>query len=85
MRFKWEFSDTSESRKWSRLTQVYRYRRPRFVESVDDTYDTGFQLITTKNKIRGRGKSFRMYIETEPFKDCQVVGWNLAVNANSIT
>lgn len=85
MRFKWEFSDTSESKKWSRLVQVYRYRLPRWIESVEDSYDNGFQLVTTKNKIRGRGRAFRMYVETEPYKDCQLVGWNLAINGNSIT
>lgn len=82
MRFKWEFSDTSESRKWSRLVQTYRYRLPTW---SDSDYETGFQLVTTKNKIRGRGRAFRMYIETEPNKDCRLVGWNLAINANSFT
>lgn len=85
MRFRWEWSDTANSKKWSSLQQVYRYRLPRVVVDEDDDYDTGFKLITTKNKIRGRGKAFSMYLETEPFKDCQIVGWNLTANANTVT
>ena len=85
MRFRWEWSDTSNAHKWSRIQEVYRYRLPRYITGPSDDYDTGFELVSTKNKIRGRGKAFCMYLETSPFKDCQIVGWNLTANSNVVT
>lgn len=83
IRSQWNFANSAESHKWSSLFQAYRYTNPFLI--VNDTYDNGFELISTKNKIRGRGKAFSFYMETEPKKDCRIVGWNLAVNGNSVT
>jgi hypothetical protein len=82
VRCQWAFSNTAASNKWSELRQAYRYRRPHLVEDAADTYDTGFELITTKNKLRGRGRAFALYIETEAGKDCRIVGWNVSMNGN---
>lgn len=82
MRCHWDFSNSINSKKWSELVQVYRYRRARFVEGPEDDYDTGFEIIYSKNKVRGRGRAFSVYFETEPSKDCRLVGWNLSVNGN---
>lgn len=85
MRAQWSFANNVVSNKWSPLTQAYRYRKVRFSESAADTYDTGFEVITTKNKLRGRGKSLALYFQTEPGKDLQLLGWNLTLNGNQIT
>ncbi|MNQ71784.1 hypothetical protein D3C85_864660 [compost metagenome] len=83
MRTQWDFANTAESMKFTPLVQTYRYILPRLIMAPN--YDTGFDIITTKNKVRGRGKAFSMYLETEPLKDCRILGWNLSVNANSVT
>lgn len=85
MRSQWNFANAVQSNKWSPLVQAYRYRKVRFSESTDDLYDTGFSVIQSKNKLRGRGKAFALYFETEAGKDCQILGWNLAINVNQIT
>jgi hypothetical protein len=85
MRAQWSFANNVVSNKWSPLTQAYRYRKVRFSENIADTYDTGFEVITTKSKLRGRGKAFALYFETEPGKDLQILGWNLTLNGNQIT
>ena len=82
VRSQWSFSNAVTSNKWSALKQAYRYRRARFSEDAGDTYDTGFELITTKNKIRGKGPAFSLYMETEPGKDCRIVGWNISLTGN---
>lgn len=76
-RVRWDWSNQLVSNKWSREQQVYRYRKPRLVEGPFDDYETGFKLITTRNKIRGSGKAFSVVFSTEPLKDCQIVGWNI--------
>lgn len=83
MRCQWDFANTINSRKWSSLVQVYRYRQARYVEDLGDDYDTGFELITTKNKLRGRGKAFSLYLETEPLKDCRVYGWSITLSGGT--
>lgn len=82
MRCQWDFSDSIVSKKWSPLVQTYRYRRARYVEGLDDTYDTGFDVVSSKNKVRGRGKTFALYLESEPLKDCRILGWSMSVNGN---
>lgn len=85
MSSQWEWSNSINSNKWGRSQQVYRYRRGYLVSSASDPYDTGFELITTKNKLRGMGRAVSLYFETEPLKDCRLVGWNLNINGNAVT
>lgn len=85
MSSQWEWANSVNSNKWGRSQQVYRYRRGYLVNSASDPYDTGFELITTKNKLRGMGRAVSLYFETEPLKDCRLVGWNLNINGNSVT
>jgi hypothetical protein len=82
IRTMWDFATSAVSNKFSPLFQVYRYRRPFF--SPPGEYDNGFEVVTTRNKLRGRGRAFSLYMETESAKDCQIIGWNLSVNGNSI-
>lgn len=79
----WDWASSATSGKWSPQQQVYRYRRPFFV--TGSTYDNGFETIVTRNKLRGRGRALSIKIDTEPGKDCRIIGWNLSVNGNAIT
>jgi len=83
MRCRWDFSNTINSNKWSPIQQVYRYPRAQYVVNSSDQYDSGYEVITTKNKIRGSGKAFSLYLETEPLFDCRVLGWNIALSGNT--
>lgn len=83
IRTMWGWSDGAQSNKWSALQQAYRYRRAHYVLGSDDSFNTGFEVVTTKNKIRGRGKAFSIYMETEPYKDCRIIGWSMLITGNS--
>jgi hypothetical protein len=82
LRMQWDWSNTSNSNKWSPQAQAYRYPRPYLAQNSSDPYDTGFKVITTKNKIRGRGQALALRIDTEEYKDCRLLGWNINLNAN---
>lgn len=82
IRSQWDWANSANSNKWGPLWEAYRYRRPYLATSGADPYDTGFELVTSKTKLRGRGKAFSLYMETSPNKDCQIVGWNLNINGN---
>lgn len=80
----WDWATNDNSNKVSELQEAYRYRMPYFANLPDQTYDNGFEMVTTKNKVRGRGRAFALYLETSPLKDCHVTGWNLTINGNAI-
>lgn len=83
-RCQWDWADGVQSNKFSALAQAYRYRKPYFAALPDTTYDNGFETVTSKNKVRGRGRAFALYFESEPDKDCQILGWNLTINGNAL-
>ncbi len=85
IRTMWDWANGYKSNKWSPLVQAYRYRKEYIPSGPEDDYDTGFEVVTSRNKVRGRGKAFSLYFETEPGKDCRIIGWNLALNGNSVT
>ena len=85
VRSQWDWANSAASGKWSPSFQAYRYKRPLFVTVADENYDSGFKTIVSRNKIRGRGRAFSFYIETEPLRDCRIIGWALDVNGNSKT
>jgi len=76
----WDWSGTGSSGKWGAPFQAYRYLRPYIPSGISDTFNYGENVLVTKNKILGRGKSLAIKIYSEPFKDLQLLGW-----ANSIT
>lgn len=84
MRCQWDWSNDPKSKKFTPLAEIYRYRLPMF-SNVGDPYDNGFETIVSKSKLRGKGKALSLYFETSPYKDCQLLGWNLTINGNAIT
>lgn len=78
----WNWSDNSTNGQWSREQQIYRIGRV-YIPFDGDEYSPGSTVITTKNKMRGTGKAFSMKFRTEPAKDCQLIGWSIAVNGNA--
>lgn len=77
-RIQWDWSRNSLSRKWSSTRQYYRYSK---LNSNSD-YDESFDVLTTKNLVRGRGRAFALYIESEPDKDLRLLGWSVAIDGN---
>lgn len=83
-RSQWDFADSIISNKWSTPTQVFKRIRTRGDDGSGDFY-TGHEYLVSKNKMRGRGRAFSLYLETEELKDCQLVGWNLEVTTNGVS
>ena len=84
IRGQWSFATGVQSKKWSPAQQAYRFRAPLYPGEVDSDWDNGFSVVTSKNKVRGKGPAFALRIETEPRKDCRMLGWNIAVNGNPV-
>lgn len=94
MQFYWDYqtqlsgaqydSFVDNRQKWTSPQQVYRLRKFNVGEGPGNI-NFGYDVVSTKSKIRGRGKSFAMSLLAEQGKDCQILGWNLSVNGNAIT
>lgn len=78
----WDWANSVNSGRWSRAFQAYRYKRHFIPVDVSDTYDYGFETITTKNKIRGKGRVLSLKLESEEGKDCRILGWSAIMEVN---
>ena len=83
-RSQWDFADSIISNKWSVATQVFKRIRTRGDDGSGNFY-TGHEYLVSKNKMRGRGRVFALYLETEAFKDCHIIGWNIEVTTNGVS
>lgn len=82
MTIKWDFADHSNSGKISDPVQVYRLRRNYIPSGSGDEFNYGQSVITSKNKIRGRGKSLVLRFESEAGKNCILYGWGSTFRVN---
>ena len=73
----WEWATSATSGRWGREFQAYRHKRYYIPESGADQYEDGHSVVTTKNKIRGKGRALSFKMTTEPDKDCQILGWSM--------
>lgn len=75
VRARWDWNNTAAGGRWSDSQRAYRYRRPYSPESIDDTYDTGEEIVATKLKIRGKGRALALKYESVEGEDFQLLGW----------
>lgn len=80
-RYKW--SDASISKKWSTQRQAYRLPSVYIPADSSDTYETGFELVNTRNRIRGFGNSVSIRLDGEAGKNMHVYGWAFDMTASS--
>lgn len=81
VRATWEWTNDIESNKWSPEFQGYRYRQLYTPSGPSDTYNTGYEVITTKTKLRGNGRSLSLQFTSEPGKDMKLLGWAIEFDA----
>lgn len=79
----WNWTANDSGGKWGAPFQAYRMLRP-FIQ-VGSQLHSDIAMVTTKNKLRGRGKAVSLLITAEPTKDCRIVGWSLSLTENSET
>lgn len=92
VRSQWNWTNSVAAGKWSPFFQAYRLRMGPVVMSrsngneTDEVVElyTQYDVVTSKNKLRGRGRALSVHIETEPGKDCHILGWNLSLTGNSL-
>lgn len=76
---RWDFSNHSNSGKYGSQFQAYRLKRNYIPSGASDPFDYGHSVITTKSKLRGKGRALSLRMDTEAAKDCYILGWGLNV------
>lgn len=79
----WDWSNSANSGQWGKKFQAYRFKRHYIPATSADTFDNGYSVVNTKNKLRGKGKVLSMLIETEPKRDLRLLGWSMMMGSNA--
>jgi len=77
----WEWTTSSDAGRWGQQFQAYRPRQY-YIPTSSASESYAYSVITTRNKIRGKGRAISLKFSTEPGKDCQLLGWNMEVRSN---
>lgn len=72
----WNWTNLEASGKWSPEFQAYRHKRAWIPANSSSGFDDGDYVVTTKNKLRGRGRVLSLKFSTEPGKDFHLLGWS---------
>lgn len=83
LRGKWDWTDSGNSGKWSTNQQVYHIRERDIPTSTTTDYDRGNNVITSRVRIRGRGRALQLRFESEDGKDFDLLGWGIIYTGNS--
>ena len=79
----WDWSNSINSGRWGKKFQAYRLGRHYFPTNLSDEFNNGFYTVVTKSKLRGKGRVVSLLIETEPERDCFLLGWSMIMGSNS--
>lgn len=70
---RWDWSDSANSGKWSEPFQAYRLRP--YVLTIGEAIDYGFDVVSTKHTVPGRGKALSIKFTSDADKDFYMYGW----------
>lgn len=81
VRVTWDFTNDPASNKWGAEFQGYRYRSLYTPTGPDDNFNTGYEVVSTKTKLRGTGRALSVHFNSEEGKDMQLLGWSIIGDA----
>lgn len=79
----WDFANSAASGKFGTSFQAYKLPRNFTPTVASVTFDQGWDVVTTKNKVRGSGRAFSMRLDTEAGKDLHIYGWSINAGGNA--
>jgi len=80
---RWAFSDSVSSGYYGTAVETYRFNRLYTPSGSGDTFDYGHSVISTKTRVRGRGKSVRFRFSSTAGNDFQLIAWGVPVRAGN--
>ena len=81
---KWDWSSSEISNRWSTKVEAYRHTRLPFFSETDLTFDTGYPIVVSRNKVRGHGRSIQFRFESDAReRDFDLLGWAATFQGNT--
>lgn len=80
---RWDFADSSSGGLIGQQFQAYRLVRPYLPSGAGDSFAYGQSVVTTKNRLRGRGKVLSIRFESEEGKDMNILGWAVSIEGRA--
>ena len=77
----WEWTSSANAGRWSNPQEIYRLPRT-FIPDIG-IFDYGHEVVTTKTKLRGKGKALSLLFQSAPLKDCHLYGWSYELNSET--
>jgi hypothetical protein len=74
MQSRWDWADNPRTGEWGTSQQVYRLNRP-FVPERQSTFESGYPILVTRNKVRGRGRAIQLFFSSDYGKDAHLAGY----------
>ncbi len=75
---KWDFKTS-----FTTPRQIYKFKNPIVVNNLAlGTFDSGYSVVATRNKLRGRGAAVIMKFESETGKDFNLLGYEIFAGVN---
>lgn len=72
----WDWANHPDSGKWGEEFQAYRLTRPYVLpDTAGQPINYGYEVVTTKSRLRGSGRSLSLYIRSDEDKDFYLYGW----------
>lgn len=81
---RWDFSDSATSGKWGPVTEVYRLNRALLLPVAGQPLDYGHSVVTTKNRLTGRGKALSLRFSSSNGYDMHILGWAIKHTGNTV-
>ena len=81
----WDYFDSTSNAKVTATQDCYRVTHYLYPNT---TYSSSHftripEVVITKNKLRGTGKSLSLKFSTQAGKDCKLMGWSIPVIAET--
>jgi hypothetical protein len=81
---RWDFANSASGGKYTPEFQAYRHFRIMVAPDVlPETFDPGYDIVVTKNKVRGSGKAVQFRFRSEPGKDLHMYGWSFPIEGGT--
>lgn len=72
----WQWTNNALAGKWTNPQEAYRL--PRFI-TLDPSHIFSYDVVSTRNKIRGEGEAVSLKFSSSPGKDMHLLGWGVDV------
>lgn len=82
MQVRYDFTSTSTAGKWAGTFEGYRLKVP-YLHNGVGVFDYGYEVISTKNRVRGAGRALQFSITSQPGKDIRLLGWDVVITGRS--